>query len=95
MDKAIEYFAIADVPGLTPAQSNAINLWLRTNKVPMHKRIRNIYVEKSNWQKAHRRQRRCNYYQKDEAIQALIQETKQKLVLSSRQTILNHLGVYA
>ena len=91
----VEYFALADIKGLTKSQSNAINLFLRTNKVPMHKRVRNIYIEKSPWQKAHRRQRRCNYYAKDEAIKALIQETAQKLVIEARPIVLAHLGVYA
>lgn len=91
----IEWFALADVQGLTKSQANAINLWLRQHRVSMVKKPRHIKVEKSRWQGEHKRVRRCNYYRNDEAIKALIKETNQKLVLEARQIVLAHLGVYA
>ena len=94
MEEVVKWFALADIP-LSAKHSNAINLYFRQNKVGMVKKLRAWHVAGNGYTSPHTRHRRCNYYRQDEAIQALIQDTKQKLVLEARPIVLEYLGVRA
>lgn len=90
----VKWFALADLP-LSPKHRNAINVWFRQNKVSMVKKPRNYNVVGTGHTSPHTRQRRCNYYRQDEAINCLLQETNQKLILEARPIVMEFLGVRA
>lgn len=89
------WFCLAEIKGLTKSQIGGVAVYLKRHGVPIVKQYRNTMTEGSKWQSGHKRQIRSNYYKKDEAIQALIKETNQKLILEARPIVLAHLGVYA
>jgi hypothetical protein len=94
MEEVVKWFALADIP-LSAKHANAMNTWFRQNKVSMVKKPRNFLVEGTGQLRPHMRQKRCNYYRQDEAIECLMQETTQKLVLEARPIIMEFLGVKA